>query len=83
MQFTAPMLYVKTSILVWICPLNQTINSIHNLPTNLTEKVRNKLEKLENLPSDLAVSTAAPNVNYRLTDEILNKNIVWTPGMCS
>jgi len=46
------------------------------LPTNLTEKVRNKLEKLENLPSDLAVSSAAPNVNYRLTDEILNKNIV-------
>lgn len=37
------------------------------------EKARNKLE---NLPSDLAVSTAAPNVNYRLTDEILNKNIV-------
>lgn len=61
------MLHVKTSILVWICPLNQTINSIHNLPTNLTEKARNKLE---NLPSDLAVSTAAPNVNYRLTDEI-------------
>lgn len=47
------------------------------MPTNLSEKVRNKLEKLKNLLSDLAVSTAAPNTNYRLTDEFfLNKNIV-------